>query len=308
MRKLVFAFVVVALALCSAPGWAAPEFELRQFTPYEDSEGNWRARGIVKNVGNEWGYYVSVNTDLYNKQTGEFVEDAWGMVNGVVKITDFGNEIWNSVGPGQWATFDFYLAESKYADVDYRDVRVTFQTIRDVQDAGANPVVTELNQFQDDAGMWQGTGKVVNQGSRTAYIINIRCQLFSFIDEALGHQEDNYFYLGNIETLMHESQATGPKGNTWASSLPAGVEGQFDTRFGTSTQYVQMPVPFADVRYAKTNLRWQELRTFSSSKEAIPLGSGTDEQTEKDGQFSWWSYGQYVGALGAAHVQFFDMR
>jgi hypothetical protein len=311
MRKLIFAVVVMVLALSSAPGWAAPEFELRQFTPYEDSEGNWHARGIVKNIGNEWGYYVWVWADLYDKRTGQFVESIWGMVFGDVKIADDGNEVSNSVGPGQWATFDSFIAESKYADVEYRNVSVSFSTSGAFQDPLANPVVTELSQYKDKAGMWRASGRVVNQGSSTAYIILIKCHLFSFIDEALGHQEDNYFYLGFLETSMDAREATGPKGNTWGSSLLPGAEGQFDYRTLTAGPHTQIPVPFEDVRYAKTTLSWSEMRqaaSKSSSNEAITLGSGADNQTEKIEPYYWWPNDQFVGALGAAHVQFFDMQ
>ncbi|KMY68397.1 hypothetical protein AAU61_01530 [Desulfocarbo indianensis] len=256
MRKLLLAAAL--LLFCSASAWAGPVFELKQFTPYQGGYApEWRARGILKNVGEQRAYFVKIYVDLYSRATGEFLKTEYGYVNGSTALTRSGWSVDTTVAPGQWVTFDILFSDQDYHDTEHRDIRVQYDVYNTHPETRANPVVTELTQAKNYLGEWKGLGLVENQGQVTAYFVKVHCDLFSFKDQELGHQEDNYCYLGNGWTYVDGLQGTAPNGTSTGTTLPAGARGGFDTSYSD--------VAFKDVRYARTTVNWDEYAAGASA-------------------------------------------
>ncbi len=245
MRKLTLALLAF-LILFTTPAWAGPAFELRQFTPYEGGyDPEWRARGILKNTGDQRAYFVKVYVDLHNENTGAYIKKEYGYINGTTALTGSGMSVDTTMAPGEWVTFEILFSDESFADTEARNIRVVYDTYASAPETKAKPVVTLLVQDKDSWGEWSAVGVVENQGSETAYFVKVQCDLFSFKDPALGHVDDNYFFLGDDWTYVEGQNGTTPRGTNTDTVLPPGAKGTYWTALSG--------VPFDAVQFARTH-------------------------------------------------------
>lgn len=290
MRKLTLAFVAF-LVLCTTPAWAGPAFELRQFTPYEGGYvPEWRARGILKNTGDQRAYFVKVYVDLHNKNTGAFIKTEYGYINGTTALTGSGMSVDTTMAPGEWVTFQILFSDESFSDTEARNVRVVYDTYDSAPETKAKPVVTLFVPDKDYWGEWEAVGVIENQGSETAYFVKVQCDLFSFKDPALGHTEDNYYFLGDDWTYVDGDNGTTPRGTNTDTVLPPAVKGIFWTSLSS--------VPFDLVQYARTTCNWDEYGSRASSINAIT--SHNLKPAKSDSREAWEQYKQQQEALHAA--------
>lgn len=290
MRKLALAFIVV-LCLTTTAAWAGPAFELRQFTPYEGGyDPEWRARGILKNTGDQRAYFVKVYVDLHSKSTGNFIKSEYGYINGTTALTGSGNSVDTTVAPGQWVTFEIFFSDLSFSDTEARNVRVVYDTYDSTPETRAKVVVTTLVQTKDRWGEWEGAGVVLNEGTETAFFVKVHCDLFSFKNADLGHLEDNYFYLGNDWTYIDGYAGTTPRGTNTDTMLPPGMQATFWT--------ILSDVKFDDVRYVRTTANWDE---YGSSTSSLMLSESQERASNKfESKDAWQQYNQAQEALRAS--------
>ena len=301
MRKLMLALVVV-LSLTTTPVWAGPTFELKQFTPYEGGyDPEWRARGILKNTGDQRAYFVKVYADLHNKNTGEFIKTEYGYVNGTTALTGSGYSVDATIAPDEWVTFEIFFSDLSFSDTEARNIRVVYDTYDSAPETKAKPIVTTLVQTKDSRGYWEGAGVVLNEGTETAFFVKVHCDLFSFKNEDLGHLEDNYFYLGYDWTYIDGYEGTTPRGTETDTMLPPGAK----ATFWSILSYVR----FDDVRFARTTTNWDE---YGSSTSGFNASESQSKMPHKlNSKEAWEQYNQQQEALrtsdpGQLHIQIMD--
>lgn len=290
MRKLMLALVAV-LCLTTVPAWAGPSFELRQFTPYEGGyDPEWRARGILKNTGDQRAYFVKVYVDLHNKDTGQLIKTEYGYINGTTALTGSGNSVDTTMAPGEWVTFEIYFSDLSFSGTEARNIRVVYDTYNATPGTRAKPVVTTLVQTKDSRGYWEGAGVVLNEGTETAFFVKVHCDLFGFKNADLGHQEDNYFYLGNDWTYIDGYEGTTPRGTDTDTMLPPGAK----ATFWSILSYVKLD----DVSFARTTTNWDE---YGSQTSALLFSESPGQSSSKyESKEAWAQYNQRQESLRAS--------
>jgi hypothetical protein len=301
MRKLTLALAAF-LFLLTAQAWAGPAFELRQFTPYEGGYSpEWRARGIIKNTGDQRAYFVKVYVDLHNKNTGTYIKKEYGYVNGTTALTGSGMSVDTTIAPGEWVTFQILFSDESYADTEARNIRVVYDTYDSAPETKAKPVVTLLQSVKDRWGEWSAVGVLENQGTETAYFVKVQCDLFSFKDPALGHVDNNYFFLGDDWTYIDGQNGTTPNGTNTDTMLSPGAKATFWS--------ILSGVPFDLVQYARTTTNWDEYGSRTSGINAA--ASQTLKPAKSDGREAWEQYKEQQEALriadpGQMQIQILD--
>ena len=227
--------------------------------------------------------------DLHNRNTGAYIKKEYGYVNGTTALTRSGMSVDTTMAPGEWVTFQILFSDVGFADTEARNIRVVYDTYDSAPETKAKPVVTLLQSVEDKWGEWSAVGVVENQGSETAYFVKVQCDLFCFKDQALGHLEDNYYFLGDDLTYVDGEDGTTPNGTHTDTILPPAVKGTFWTSLSG--------VPFDLVQYARTTTNWDEYgsRTSSLSATASPIF----KPAKFDGREAWVQYKQQQEAIRA---------
>ncbi|MGD8564261.1 MAG: hypothetical protein PVG03_17095, partial [Desulfarculaceae bacterium] len=64
--------------------------EIIQWTEYVDYDGDWAARGRVKNIGPDRLYFVKPNVEMVNRFSGSYLGSDYTYVNGSTAFTNNG--------------------------------------------------------------------------------------------------------------------------------------------------------------------------------------------------------------------------
>ncbi|MCB2186175.1 MAG: hypothetical protein KQJ78_07140 [Deltaproteobacteria bacterium] len=217
---------------------------LTQWTEFVDSDGNWGARGQVVNQGTERIWFGKVKIDLFDKETGAFVANEFGYINGETARTQYGITTDTTLAPGDTATFDIEFTDWKVDTVQAGAKSFAWSTY-DAEPLLTQVELTEMNEYTfkwkylKRPAEWAGRGLVRNTGSEWSFFNKVHVDFFNEAGDYIG---DDFTYVdGQMGTIS---------GIETDTALAPGATGSFDLKY--------TGVPRAQVASIRTRVWWDE--------------------------------------------------
>lgn len=223
---------------------ASATLTVLQWTEYVDSQGEWAARGQVRNNGSSTVFFAKISVDLQDKSTGKFYSNEFTYVNGSTAKTS-GITTDTAIAPGETVTFDIRYTDAPASSVQAGTKTLSWETYG-AQGLDAHPGITELTAYSY-RGEWAAKGRVSNTGGATSYFTSVRSDMF----DASG------YYIGGDYTYVNGQNVSVPNTSiNTDTAILAGNSASFDLKY--------TDVSWSSVASYKTKVNWSE---YGSSKQ-----------------------------------------
>jgi hypothetical protein len=218
---------------------ASSQLTATQWTEFVDSQGNWGARGQVRNNGSSRVWFAEINVDLLDKNSGQKLASKFSFVNGDAARTTNGGVVTDTtIAPGDTVTFDILYTGLQASQVKAGSKYFSWYNYEG-QPTHADLNLSQLTQYTYHGEM-AARGTVHNDGWDWAYFAQVRADAF----DVSGN------YIGGDFTFVDGQRATTATGVSTDTAIAPGGTAGFDLRW--------TGIPASDVAWIKTHLGWTE--------------------------------------------------